>query len=421
MQIGLIRYWSNMSRKQNTIDKGKDRFPLTSEDSQELQMILDRLAVQDPEGESFQGYLHSLRNSLSGRPLLAAVLIDRLSRNPSQTGFRTFQAFDTTIDASPYKRNLKQSAYRFSQKGFKAAERISAPEKVVLIQGEQRKAATHLFMVPGTMWIVSAFIPEALQGGYALITAFLEDDFATFNVRVAESRTQKLYRDYLQQLSVHAVGGRAHEIPLWHVARLFFEMLDFWTGKGSYAQLERARDLLKSYHEPDRRPYVYELMPEIEDPERHFPESEIAKLLEAMDLSWLRFGKEELSPYHEKIKTLYSPLLVVPREVQVERGLDVLRDAAESLCVGAKRFLYQRFFEEQAMAFKLSGAEDKAHRAWVIARNLAGRSPVGKNPAVLQLVRYSISFHWNEDFISALETEQTPERERRTESGIILP
>jgi hypothetical protein len=410
-----------MSRKQNTVKKGKDHFSLTRGESQELQMILDRLAVQDPEGESFEGYLHSLRNSLSGRPLLGAVLIDSLSRNPSQTGFRTFQALHEAIDASPYKRNLRQAAYRFSQKGFNAAEKISAPEKVVLIQSEHRQATAHLFMVQGTMWIVSAFIPEALQGGYVLITAFLEDDFATFNVRVAESRTQKLYRDYLQELSVHAIGGRAHEIPLWHAARLFFEMLDFWTGKGSYAQLERARDFLKRYHEPDRRPYVYDLMPEIEYPERHFSELEIEKLLETMDLSWLRFGKEELSPYHEKIKTLESPLLVVPREIQVERGLDVLHDAAESLCVGAKRFLYERFFEEQAMAFKLSGAEDKAHWAWIIALNLAGRSPVGKNPAVSQLVRYSISFHWNDDFLSAPETEQTPARERRTESGIILP
>jgi hypothetical protein len=410
-----------MSRKQNTIRKGKDHFSLTGGESQELQMILDRLAVQDPEGESFEGYLHSLRNSVSGRPLLGAVLIDSLSRNPNQTGFRTFQALYETIDASPYKRNLKQAAYRFSQKGFKAAEKISAPEKVVLIQGEHRKPTAHMCMVPGTMWIVSAFIPEALQGGYALITAFLEDDFATFNVRVAESRTQKLYRDYLQELSVHAIGGRAHEIPLWHAARLFFELLDFWTGKGSYAHLERARDFFKRYHEPDRRPYVYDLMPEIEYPERHFSELKIEELFEAMDLSWLSFGKEELSPYHEKIKSLDSPLLVVPREVQVERGLDVLHDAAESLCVGAKLFLYERFFEEQAMAFKLSGAEDKAHWAWIIARSLAGPSPVGKNPAVLQLVRYSMRFHWNEDFVSAQETEQPPERERRTESGIILP
>ena len=92
-------------------------------------MILDRLAVQDPEGESFEGYLHSLGNSLSERPLLAAALIDRLSRNPSRTGFRTFQALHKTIEASPYKRNLKQAAYRFSQKGFKAAEQISALRK----------------------------------------------------------------------------------------------------------------------------------------------------------------------------------------------------------------------------------------------------------------------------------------------------
>ena len=69
----LIGHWRNMSRKQNTIKKGKDHFSLTRGESDELQMILDRLAVQDPEGESFEGYLHSLRNSLSGRPLLAAV------------------------------------------------------------------------------------------------------------------------------------------------------------------------------------------------------------------------------------------------------------------------------------------------------------------------------------------------------------
>jgi hypothetical protein len=410
-----------MSRKQNIPKEGKDQLSLTREESNELQMILDRLAVQDPEGESFEGYLHSLRNSLSRRPLLAAVLIDRLSRNPGQTGFRTLQALHETIEASPYKRNLKQAAYRFSQKGFKAAEGISAPEKVVLIPGEKRKATAHLCMVQGTLWIVSAFIPEALQGGYGLITAFLEDDFATFNVRVAESRTQKLYRDYLQELSVHAAGGKLHEIPLWHAARLFFEMLGFWTAKESYAHLERARDLLTRYHEPDRRPYVYDLMPEVEYPERHFSEVEIEKLLEGMDLSWLRFGKEQLSAYHEKIKNLDSPLLVVPREVQAERGLEVLHDAAESLCVGAKRLLYERFFEEQAMAFKLSGAEDKARSAWIIARNLSGRSPVGKNPAVLQLVRYSIGFHWDEDFITAKEPEEKPQRERRTESGIILP
>ncbi len=105
-----------MSRKQNVIKKGKEDLSLTREESDELQMILDRLAVQNPEGQSFDGYLHSLLNSLSGRPLMAAALIDRLSRNPGLTGFRTFQTLKKAVETSPYKRSLKQAAYRFSRR-----------------------------------------------------------------------------------------------------------------------------------------------------------------------------------------------------------------------------------------------------------------------------------------------------------------
>jgi hypothetical protein len=271
------------------------------------------------------------------------------------------------------------------------------------------------------MWIVSTLVPEASAGGHTLVTAFLEDDFATFNVRVALGSSQKSYREYLQVLSTHATGRRSFEIPPWHAARLFFEMLDFWTASSLDRAIERAREIFKRWHEPDRRPYVYELMPELEHPEQYFSEFQV-ELLKDMDFSWLQFGKDELSPYHERMKTLDSPILVVPREVQAERSRDVLHDAAESLCVGAKRYLYRRFFEEQAMAFKLSGIENKARRAWIIASNLAGESPVGKNPAVSQMVLYSMEFHWPDDFkASAPETEAAPEHLHRTPSGIILP
>ncbi len=71
--------------------------------------------------------------------------------------------------------------------------------------------------------------------------------------------------------------------------------------------IERARELFKRWHDPDRKPYVYELMPEIEHPEQNFIELEIEELLEDMDLSWLRFGKEELAPYHEKTEGSGQP------------------------------------------------------------------------------------------------------------------
>ena len=105
---------------------------------------------------------------------------------------------------------------------------------------------------------------------------------------------------------------------------------------------------------------------------------------------------------------------MVPREVQAERSQEVLYNAAETLCIGAKRYLFTRFFEEQAMAFKLSGAEDKARWAWIAAGNLAGRSPVGKNPVVLKLVVYSISF-------TGLRISRPPSRLRKPVSASTEP
>jgi hypothetical protein len=204
------------------------------------------------------------------------------------------------------------------------------------------------------------------------------------------------------------------------VAALFFEMIDLWKGKGSYAQLERARDIFAHYREVGKKPYVYELMPVIEHPETYFPEFNIEVILADMELAWLRFSKEDLAPFNEKIKGLDSPLLVVPREIQVERSLDVIRQAADSLCTGKTRLLYQRFFEEWAMELKLASYEDKARWVWIIAQHLAGDAPAGSNPAVFQVVMYSLAYYWPDDF-KPQEEAPAPAKERRTESGIILP
>jgi hypothetical protein len=404
-----------MSSKKTTT--AKDQPTLSAEETAELGMILDRLAVQTPGGESFEVYLQSLRNSLRARPILAAALLDSLSRSPSPTGFRTFEALERVVEASPFKKSAKKAAYRFAQKGFTASENRSAPEKIILIKEEQRKPLAHLFQLQGAMWIVSALIPEASSGGYSLITAFLEDDFSAFNVRVVESTGQKRYKEYLQMLSAHS-SQRAAQIPLHHAARLFFEMLDFWTGKGSYAHLERAREILKRYRNTEAKPYVHDLLAPLEDPEQFFSEVDIETLTKDMDLSWLRFDKNELAPWREKLKQLDGAILVVPREVLAQRSLALISEAGDMLCSKGKRLLFTRFFEEQAMTFKLAGDEQKAHRAWIVATALAGGSPAGKNPAVSKMVMDSLHHYWPEDFP---EPGKPLENQHRTQSGIILP
>ncbi len=411
-----------MSQKKNIGKKGKTEISLSREETDELQMTVDRLLVQNPEGESFERYLQSLGNALAGRPHMAAALVEKLSRNPGKTGFLTFCALEGRIQDPPLRRHLKQAAYRFSQRGFSCAgEEEAPPEKVVLIQGEARNPVAHLFLVPGTMWLVSALVPEAGPGSdYHLVSAFLENGFDSFNVKVGEG-SQKWYRDYLKTISQHLPGSRALEIPMWHAARLFFEMLDFRTGKDYSAPVDRGREIFRRYHEPDRKPYVYDLMPAIDEPERLLPEVELATLLEGMDLAWLYFAKEELATIHEKLKELDSPVLVVSREIQMERTKVLVRGAADSLCAGKKRFLFRRFFEERAMAFKLLSDEQKANWAWIIALHFAGESPAGENPVAYEMVLESIRHYWPEDMKVEEPSESGAHHERRTESGIILP
>jgi hypothetical protein len=162
-------------------------------------------------------------------------------------------------------------------------------------------------------------------------------------------------------------------------------------------------------------------MPEAEHSEQRLSEIAVDRLLADTDVSWLRFSKEELAPYHERIKSLDSPLLVVPREVQVERSRDVIRTAADNLCTGKTRDLFRRFFEEQTMSLKLSSANERAEWAWTVARHLAGDSPAGTNPVVLELTLFSLQYHWPRDFTGKPEQEAQHDHEHRTESGLIIP
>jgi hypothetical protein len=409
-----------MTKKQ-TKKKSKTEIPLEAEDSHELQMILDRLAVQDPNGQSLEGYLSSLLHSLRGRPGLAAALIGELSKNPTGSGFRTYVVLKGTVEASPsHRRALKQAAYRFAQRGFAEANNDAAAEKVVLIQKEARQPAAHFLPVEGTLWFVTALFPASTpSGGSVFVSVFAEEGFKSAYVRAAES-SGKVYREYIQSIAPHLEGRKICEIPVSHAARLFFDIVSFCGKEDASPELALAQKAFTPYYDPGKKPYAYELLPEIGDPERRIPEMDIEKLLSGEDLSWLRFAKDGLAPFHQKIQELDSPILVVPREIQIERSVDVIRSAADALCTGKVRLFHQRFFEERAMFFKLSGKDEEALWAWIVAQHLAGGFRAGENPAVFQIAVQSLRHHWPEEF-KKTEEEEPKEPFRRTESGIILP
>ncbi|GKT06927.1 hypothetical protein [Desulforhabdus sp. TSK] len=404
-----------MSKKQDLKKSKKVEFNLSPEEVHELGMIADRLAVQDPEGESLGNYLRSLRQALSGREHLIAALMEKLSRNPSLVSFKAYLTFRDSIGQKNLQKTIKQAAYRFSQKGY-VEERDEAPETVVLIQKEVRKPLSYVIPAEGTYGFFAALIPESRYPAPVAVTAFFEDSFEQLHVRVVETSFRS-FREYLQKIADDLKDRKLGEVPLWHAARLFFEMLDLYSVRTTSPQIEEAKRLLEPYHDPGRKPYVYELMEEIPDPEVQIHSADLDALSEAVDLLYLILPRKELQPYYERIQELSNPVLVVSPEVQRERSEDWIRKAAEELCSGSRRLVYQRFFEEQALLFKLSSDDVLAMSCWIIAQHLKSGAQVSENPVLLDLIVVSMAKHWPEEFRfeSGEENDLPP-----SQSGLIL-
>lgn len=412
-----------MSKKQK-IKKTKKAADVTlaHEETQELEMILDRLQVQDPAGESLTNYLRSLCKSLQGRDALTTALIERLSRAPSEVGFRTFTTLKDLLEEKSYRRLVKQTAYRFAQKGF-SVEPETDKKEIVLVPKEIRKSVAHVIPLSGVFQFILALIYEK-DFAPMVVSVAMENSLQGPEVSVMEG-SNRFYRDFIKGAE-DQFSTKAYEIPIEHAARLFFEMADQFANQATGQETEQARQLFKSFYHPEKPPRIYELMPPLEDPEAHLREIRVVDLFEKVDFSPLILSQESLLPYREKIQELERPLLVVPKEVQAERARQIIEDAVEHLCVGKTRFLYQRFFEETALRFKLSGEEDLAASAWIVAQHLLSGSKLVENPVFGNIVFESLAHHWPKDFEEPEEgKDQTagslPSSFHRTDSGLIIP
>ncbi len=406
-----------MSRKPDPKKSKKAELHLSAEESRELEMIVDRLAVQDPEGTSLENYLKSLEKILTGRDNLVAGLLEQLGRKPSKVGFQAFMVLRDLIRDKKLTKAVKQVGYRFSQQGYSGEQQPVPVANIVLVQKEGRKPVAHILPVEGTFWLFAALIPEAGFTTPTLITALMEQDFERVYIKLAEG-SQKNYRDYLRKAGERDADRKPFEVPLYHAARLFFELLDMSKSSDTSAEQTKASKLLSPFHDPQKPPYAYELMPPVENPGEHLDQLDKAELLKSLDWSWLVFPQEDLTPFRHKMNDLENPVLVVSNEIQEERTTDLMKRAADELCVGKTRWLYQRFFEEQALWLKMASKPDLAWSAWVVARHLGSSAPAGENPLVREMVVLSMHHYWPKDFE---QKERRAEPYYRTESGLIVP
>jgi hypothetical protein len=202
------------------------------------------------------------------------------------------------------------------------------------------------------------------------------------------------------------------------VARLFRELLEFCSTAEPPADVERVKRALRSYDDPQRLPYAYELMMPLERPPGQLPKTDVNRLLEQVAFSWLAFSKEDLLPYWQRAQEVDSSPLVLANNIQDQRVDDIMRGALDDLCTGKVRFRWQRFFEEYALWFKLSGNDELAGWSWWVARNLAEGERVSDDPVAFAMLGIFVDAHWGEETLKA-GNSKGPYCE--TDSGLIVP
>jgi hypothetical protein len=408
-----------MAKKQTSKRQTPSEPLLAADEAAELQLILDRLAVQNPDGESFSNWLRSLWKSLKGRENLVAALLQTLSRSPSDVGFRVFDAFQGLIQEKRFIKVLKQAGYRFAQRGYGVVSGEGSTERVVLVPTETRPSMAHMAVGPSSYLMLSVLI-SPVQASHSMgISAYFETSLSHLSAKVTATSV-KQYRQFVQNAS-GLFAFPFCEIPLWHAAMLLKEMIELAARPHLAPDLREADQLLRSFHDPEREPYVYELMPPVNHSEVEMRTLDVEPLFEYIPLNFILFSKAEMAPLAQIIMDLDRSVLVVPQEIKMERAYTSTAKAIEALCVGERRVTLQRLLEETALWLKLSRQDDAAYTAWVIAQHIKkSTTSFGENAFLQQLAFLSLREHWPEDFRTREEAVEASQPYHETESGLIL-
>ncbi len=407
-----------MAKKQTTKTQKSRELTLTPDESSELQLILDRLTVQAPNGESFTNWLDSLKRSLVGRRNLIAALLQRLSRHPSDVGFRVFVALNGMVDEKRLVKLVKQAGYRFAQRGYDIGASGESLDRVFLVPAESRASTAHMAVGSSGYVFVTALLSTSAATQAFGISAYFENSLGRLSIRSSDT-SAKLYREYIQKVS-GLFPFPLCEIPVRHAALLFKEMTEWAGGLPVTAEARQADQLFRTFYEPERPPRAHELMAPIENPQAEVVSVDLEPLFRLVPAEYLVFSRDEMTPLSQRIRDLESSVLVIPQELKMEQAEASIRSTVERLCGGARRERLMRLFEEMAHGLKLSGQETLAQSSWTVAQHIQKTSSLGENPLLQQLVYLSLRKYWPDDFRTREEFEEASQPYQETDSGLIL-
>ncbi|MFP3869522.1 MAG: hypothetical protein ACLFVT_01400 [Syntrophobacteria bacterium] len=408
---------SKDSRKKK---KGTDRPSLSEEEQIQLQMLLDRLAAQDPEGETFNQFLESLKPLLSRSLAFDLALVEALGAMTSPVAVELLKVFQEMPLEKPLRRAVKTALFRLNQHGLgPRPEKTESVRRVLVPRPADRQAeAWASWPESGGERGAVLKLPHAGRG-YLLAIAVLDPEVGFRDFKVMQTS-----RKGVKSLLAEITGGdpeRLAAVPVQH-ARFLLE-------EAAALHRQQKRTLPPDYDPTHRnlcswadapcRAHIYELL----DAEEIGADSLLLhaseSLLEVEPFSSWRLQQEAVGPFAEKVRDLRESRLVISETTQLELLDQVIREAAVEIFTPELRQRYRRLLEESALHLFLENRLPEAKRALAAAIDLThemGR--LSENSFILGLVRQSIGAEVIQD---SEKSEHRRGEERSTESGLIIP
>ncbi len=400
--------------------KRHDRITLTEEDRTQLQMLVDRVMSQDPEGESFSPFVESLKPLIQRSVPFTFAFVEALGSTPSPVAVKVLQILQKIPAEKPVRRALKTALYRLERQGLVKKEEETESEPRVLIPRPADRQAEAWASWPesqGERGMVLK-LPDAGRG-YVMAIAVVNSE-GVFHEFEAIQTTRKGVRTLLDKMT-GGVEGRLVEIPVEHFRLLLEEVAEIYQRQDHAlpSGYEPIQKYLASQVEVVSRPHVYNLLDEKEIVEDPILLRTSDSLLEVQPFVTWRLPEGLIQSFAEKIKELSESRLVISQSAQMERTAQINREAAAEIFTSELRQHYRRLLEETALLLHLTDRPQEAKRALAVAIDLENEiGLLTEDNFILGLVTRSIA---SEVGPQAEGAEEQAKRERTTESGLIIP
>ena len=302
--------------------KRHGRITLTEEDRTQLQMLLDRVMAQDPEGERFTQFVESLKPLIQRSVPFTLAFVEALGSTSSPVAVKVLQILQKIPAEKPVRRALKTALYRLERQGLVRKEEETESEPRILIPRPADRQAEAWASWPESQGErgMALKLPDAGRG-YVMAIAVVNSE-GIFHEFEAIQTTRKGVRALFDKMT-GGVEGRLIEIPLEHFRFLIEEVAEIYQRQNHAlpSGYEPIHKYLASWVEAVSSPHVYNLLGEKEIVEDPILLRTSDSLLEVQPFVTWRLPEGLIQSFVEKIKE------VKPRIVGLSGLLSVAFDA----------------------------------------------------------------------------------------------